>query len=89
MPLSGPSALYLMDTPLLRDADEGLGIYLAAGSFGNASWPGASIFKSTDGLEFSSPVTFISGGRNAVHGRVETALATHGARTCSFSLQTR
>ncbi|MHA1601295.1 MAG: phage tail protein, partial [Alphaproteobacteria bacterium] len=79
--LSGPSALYLMDTPLLRDADEGLGIYVAAGSFGAESWPGASVFKSTDGLEFSSPVTFISGGRNAVHGRTETVLATHGART--------
>ena len=81
VPLSGPSALYLMDTPLLRDADEGLGIYVAAGSFGVESWPGASVFKSNDGLAFSSPVTFISGGRNAVHGRAETVLATHGART--------
>jgi len=79
--LSGPSALYLMDTPLLRDADEGLGIYIAAASFGAESWPGASVYKSTDGLAFSSPVTFISGGRNAVHGRAETVLATHGGRT--------
>ncbi len=79
--LSGPSALYLMDTPLLRDVDEGLGIYIAAGSFGPESWPGASVFKSADGLTFSSPVTFISGARNAVHGRAETALAAHGGRT--------
>jgi hypothetical protein len=79
--LSGPSALYLMDTPLLRDADDGLGIYIAAGSYGSANWHGASIFKSTDGLEFATPVTFVSAGRNAVHGRTETVLPTHGART--------
>ncbi|MFQ5774207.1 MAG: phage tail protein [Kiloniellaceae bacterium] len=79
--LSGPSALHLLDTPLLRDADEGLGLYVAAGAFGAEPWPGAAIFKSNDGADFGPPFTFISAARNAAHGRTETALGDHGTRT--------
>lgn len=71
---AAPSVAYLLDTPLLRDADEGLGIYVAAGAMGSEPWPGAALYKSTDGSDFSTPVTFVPAARNAGHGRAETAL---------------
>ena len=79
--LAGPSALYLLDTPLLRDADEGLGLYVAAGAFGAESWPGASVFKSSDGVDFTTPVTFVAAARNVAHGLTETVLADGPTRT--------
>lgn len=72
--LAGPSALHLLDTPLLRDQDEGLGIYVAAGAFGDESWPGASVYRSNDGIDFG-PLTFVPSSRNAGHGYAAAALA--------------
>ncbi|MFQ6017934.1 MAG: phage tail protein [Kiloniellaceae bacterium] len=77
----GPSALYLLDTPLLRDADEGLGVYVAAGAFGDDSWSGASVYKSTDGFTFTTPFTFLAASRNVAHGYAATVLADNEART--------
>ncbi len=79
--LAGPSAFYLMDIPLLRDAEEGLGIYVAAGALGEEAWPGASILKSADGETFDAPFLFVPGTRNATHGASESVLSDHGART--------
>jgi len=82
--ISGPTALHLMDTPLLRDADDGLGIYLAAGGFGDGAWPGASVYKSADGDSFLQPFAGVPATRNAAHGLALTALAAdggHGGRT--------
>ncbi len=79
--LAGPTAFFLMDTPLLRDAEEGLGIYAAAGALGTETWPGVSILKSANGEAFDAPFLFVPGTRNAVHGASETILPDHGART--------
>ncbi len=79
--LAGPSAFHLLDIPLLRDAEEGLGIYVAAGALGEETWPGVSILKSADGEAFDFPFLFVPGTRNAVHGATETALPDHGACT--------
>jgi len=64
-----------MDTPLLRDIDDGRFPYVAAGAFGDEPWPGAVIIKSEDGLSFGSSVTFVPAGGNATHGVAEAALA--------------
>ena len=79
--LAGPSALHLMDIPLLRDADEGLGIYVAAGALGEEAWPGLSVLKSTDGESFDAPLLFVPAARNAAHGVSESALPDHPACT--------
>lgn len=79
--LSGPSALYLMDTPLLRDIDEGLGLYVAAGAFNDLSWPGAGVYVSIDGFAFTAPFTAITGDRNVAHGIASTVLADGGTNT--------
>ncbi len=79
--LAGSTAFYLMDIPLLRDAEEGLGVYVAAGALGEETWPGVSILKSADGEAFDAPFLFVPGTRNAVHGASESVLAGHGACT--------
>ena len=42
------SRLALMDIPLLRDSDDGVGFYAAACGYG-AGWYGAQVYKSADG----------------------------------------
>ena len=45
-----PTNLELLDIPLLRSQDDGIGFYAAAAGFGTStSWPGAQLFKSSDG----------------------------------------
>ena len=63
--------LILMDIPLLRDRDENAGFYLAAG--GGPTWKGASIFRSTDGTNFSDFLGFVS-NQNSIIGIARTAL---------------
>ena len=75
--LAGPSALYMMDTPLLRDQDEGLIVYVASGAFGAQIWPGAGILKSTDGIDFPISFTGIVASRNVGHGFTLGILADH------------
>lgn len=78
---AGPSVAYLLDTPLLRDADEGLGLYVAAGAIGAEPWPGAALYKSADAVDFSTPFTFVTAARNVGHGRTETVLVDGNTRT--------
>lgn len=42
-----PTRLQLMDIPLLRDQDDGVGFYLAACGY-NAGWGGCQVYKSSD-----------------------------------------
>ncbi|MDD5247526.1 MAG: phage tail protein [Rhodocyclaceae bacterium] len=44
---SSPTALRLLDIPLLRDQDDGIGFYAAAAGY-FAGWTGAQLYKSTD-----------------------------------------
>lgn len=50
--LPGDTLMELLDVPLMRDAENTLGHYVAATSAGT-TWPGASISRSLDDVEFS------------------------------------
>ena len=50
--LPGETIMELLDIPLMRDAENTLGHYVAATSSGT-TWPGASISRSLDDVEFS------------------------------------
>lgn len=45
--IAGPTLLIPMDVPLLRDADDETGFIAAMGGY-SATWPGASLYSSTD-----------------------------------------
>jgi len=45
--LPGPTALFLLDAPLLRDQDDSDGYYVAAAGYLSA-WPGCVLYKSAD-----------------------------------------
>lgn len=66
------SVLFMMDIPLLRDADEGTGYYL--GASGSEEWPGCIVFKSTDGFDYIEFTAFDSAS-NSVSGSATTVLA--------------
>lgn len=48
VPLDGPTRLQLMDIPLLRDADDNAGYYVAMAGY-LPGWPGGTLYKSVDG----------------------------------------
>lgn len=50
--LPGDTLMELLDVPLMRDAENRLGHYVAATSAG-ATWPGASVSRSLDDVEFA------------------------------------
>lgn len=70
--LPGDTQIALMDIPLLRDADDTLGHYVAATSTGS-TWPGASIQRSADGVEYTEAASI---GERAVIGTTTTALGS-------------
>ncbi|MDD5587275.1 MAG: phage tail protein [Alphaproteobacteria bacterium] len=50
------STLYLMDLPLLRAADDQPGVYAAVS--GLAGWPGASLWRAADGVNYGNLAGF-------------------------------
>lgn len=64
------SKLYLMDLPLLRSADDQPGVYAAVS--GIAGWPGASLWRASDSVNYSSLSSF---GFAATAGLASTVLA--------------
>lgn len=52
----GPSKALLMDIPILRDADNSPGMYVAMQGTGE-KWPGAVLYKSSDGTTYSQVLT--------------------------------
>lgn len=64
------TSLLMLDIPLLRDADDGVGIYSAARGLG-PGWPGGEVFESTDDLSYTSRATHTE---SAVFGVTQTAL---------------
>ena len=55
----GTTIAVLLDTPLLADADDDTGLYMAAMGTGSG-WTGAEIFKSTDGVSYESVDAILS-----------------------------
>ena len=74
------STLELLDIPLLRDADDGPGIYAAVKSAGG-KWPGASVLRSQDDLTFTSDGTL---SRQATIGVAALALGTFSGGAAVF-----
>ncbi len=72
--VTGPSFWQLLDIPLLRDQDEGLIHYAAAGGYGNLAWPGLTILESSDGVNFAGVFTAVPGDGNIAHGAAAAAL---------------
>lgn len=58
---SGYTQLFVLDLPLLRSYDDTGGVasntYYAASGYGQAGWPGAYLFKGSDGINYSSEAT--------------------------------
>lgn len=69
VPNPGETVLDLMDVPILRDADNDAGFYAAVS--GGASWPGAVIAESADGVAYTQMMTVTA---NATRGQTSTAL---------------
>ena len=72
--ISGATELFILDIPLLRDLDNGEGIYVGAGTPEGVSWPGAQIFRGSDGVSFT-PYVGIVPSRDLDYGRATTTLA--------------
>ena len=51
-PSNAPTGLFLLDTHLLRDLDEGAGYYMAMTPEGSGGWAGATAFSSPDGTSW-------------------------------------
>lgn len=67
------TVLVLLDIPMLRDADDGLGMYLAARG-DTSPWPGCIVYRSNDGVTFTESVADIS--EAAVLGVTTSVLAS-------------
>jgi len=70
--LPGPTALTLLDIPILRDADDSAGIYAAAKPTGTV-WPGAKLMTSVAGGDYTEAGSFTS---RAVVGETTVALTS-------------
>ena len=83
--VTGTSFWTLLDIPLLRDQDEGLIYYAAAGPFGDNLWLGLTILDSADGVNFAPAFTSVPGDGAISHG---TADGTFGAPASPYKLDT-
>jgi hypothetical protein len=73
VPTAQTATLLVLDAPLLDDADDTFGAYLA-GYGSDASWLGADVYVSKDGSTYSYAATLSSA---AATGATSTALADH------------
>jgi hypothetical protein len=69
--LAGPTRMELLDIPILQDADDGPGIYLAALGY-LSGWSGAEVYRSDDGEVFDQLASVVTA---AVVGTTTNALA--------------
>lgn len=76
IPVVGPTELFLLDTPLLRDIDATTGmssrLYVAGSNYGEGLWPGALLYGSPEGSSWAQLVQLSSA---IAWGVTENALA--------------
>jgi putative tail protein len=72
--MNAPTGLFLLDTHLLRDVDEGSGYYMAMAPQGSGAWSGATAFSSVDanawrmedtltmGVDYGSAMSVLAAG---------------------------
>ena len=66
----GATQMLVLDIPILRDADDGLSVYVPAKKL-SGSWPGAQVFDSDDDAAFTARGTV---SNQAVFGKTTVAL---------------
>lgn len=60
--LPGPTEFFAADLPPLREADFGtFGYYTAGNGIGSATWPGAGVYSSVDGVAYSLAAQLTTG----------------------------
>ena len=69
--LDGPTDLFLLDLPLLQDANPAPGIYVAGAGY-TLGWPGFALYRSTDGIAYAK--TGIGSSSTSFFGAATTAL---------------
>ena len=74
--LSGPSKLFLLDCPLLREQELNVYGWYVAGCGFVAGWPGAALFKSNDGGATWGMTLGVTPSQEVVAGYATTVLAT-------------
>lgn len=67
---AGPTTLFLLDIPALREADFNAGLYMAGNSYA-PTWTGAEVYSSVNGVDYSSVGLLTS---RATAGYVQEAL---------------
>lgn len=77
-----PTQVLYLDIPLLRDADDHPGFYLAANGTPPAGWPGAAIYKSID--EGRNYFAYYAVTGPATFGNATSVLGSWDARTHIF-----
>jgi hypothetical protein len=65
--------LYTIDNPIILDSQDGIGAMLASGRIGSGDFPGASVFFSTDNVNFTV-VQSIQSNEEVTHGVATTSL---------------
>lgn len=69
---TSPSQFFILDISLLRDQDDGFGVYIGGAPFSNATgWKGEEILRSLDGVDYA-PFAFIPSSRAIDHGFTTT-----------------
>jgi hypothetical protein len=56
-PVIQDTTLLLLDLPLIRDTDNAFGFYAAMNGATQPTWPGATLYKSVDGVTFNAELT--------------------------------
>jgi hypothetical protein len=78
VPNVGDTTLFLLDIPMLQDADDNAGFYLAVDRQENSSWRGATVYRSANTTDYgflaSSPVAAITGKATTVLAAGRTTL---------------
>ena len=81
VPNVGDTVLYLLDIPLLQDADDNAGFYLAVDRQEGSSWRGATVYRSANTTDYgflaSCPVAAATGKAKTVLPAGRTALWDH------------
>ncbi len=71
---TAPSQFFILDISLLRDQDDGAGVYVAGAPFSDGAFQGEEILRSSDGNDYS-PFAYIPASRDVDYGFATSALA--------------
>lgn len=72
--ITGSTEFFVLDIQLIRDEDEGDGVYIGAGTPEGAGWAGAAIFRGLDIISIN-PFVGVTSSRNLDYGFATTVLA--------------